>query len=291
MSDAQHPGDTYATIMGELVEWLAKVYQERLSQAKEELVSAETVLGGLGYEERTEQMIQDGTEHPTPQRSLARLASWFAEIERELEDHRRLILKQQWESMAGEYALVSVQNLTEARQYLGLAQSALANLLVSLATNRLNAWEKQTKLYGVRLYLERLETAIIWAIESASNGLRQYQQDGGARRPVPPPTPPPPRVSTGAVSYQPDAPAAPIPPPLPAGTPTLQVPHPLTPAGGDVGATDTHPTPAGETPALQAAPPSQPTEPTGAEEPRTPASQNRSGFFKKLRRSKRPPKA
>ena len=191
MSETHHPTDDYMTIMEGLVDWLAEVYQERLSQAKGELISAETVLGGLGYEERTEQMVQDGTEHPMPQRSLARLANWFAEIERELEDRRRLVLKQQWESMAGEYALVSAQNLTEARQYLGLAQSALANLLVSLATNKLNAWEKQTKLYGVRLYLERLETAMVWAIESATNGLRQYQQDGGARRPSPPAAPAP----------------------------------------------------------------------------------------------------
>lgn len=257
MSDAQHPGDTYATIMGELVEWLAEVYQERLSQAKEALVSAETVLGGLGYEERTEQMVQDGIEHPTPQRSLARLASWFAEIERELEAHRSLILKQQWESMAGEYALVSVQNLTEARQYLGLAQSALANLLVSLATSHLNAWEKQTRLYGVRLYLERLETTMVWAIESATNGLRQYQQDGGSRRPPPPAAPPqPPRVSTGAISYRPDAPAA------PAGTPAVQAP----------------PTPP------------VPEEPARAEGQGNPSSENSSGgLLKRLRRRKRPP--
>ena len=212
MSQPLHPTDDYASIMGRLVEWLVEVYQERLDQAKSALVSAETILGGIGYEEKAEGLAMDGLEHPTPQRSLARLAGWFADIERELEERRTLILNQQWESMAGEYALVSVQNLTEARQYLGLAQSAVANLLVSLASNKLNAWEKQTKLYAVRLYLERVETAFVWAIESASNGLRQHQFDGGARpQPQPPPSTPP-RISTGAVAYrapQPDAPSAP----------------------------------------------------------------------------------
>ena len=259
MSDAQHPTDTYATIMGGLVEWLTEVYQERLSQAKEELVSAETVLGGLGYEERTERLDQDSTEHPTPQRSLARLASWFAEIERELEERRGQILRQEWQSMAGEYALVSVQNLTEARQYLGLAQSALANLLVSLATSRLNAWEKQTRLYGVRLYLERLETTIVWAIESATNGLRQYYLDGGAKLPPPPAlAPAPPRVSTGAVSYRSAAPAA-----------------SESPTPPDAGA---HETPASASePAVPA---------NAADQPGTP--ENGGSFLKRLRRRKRP---
>ena len=264
MSDAQHPIDTYATIMGGLVEWLTEVYQERLSQAKEELVSAETVLGGLGYEERTERLDQDGTEHPTPQRSLARLASWFAEIERELESRRRQILTQEWQSMAGEYALVSVQNLTEARQYLGLAQSALANLLVSLATSRLNAWEKQVRLYGVRLYLERLETAIIWAIESATNGLRQYHLDGGAKLPPsPPPAPPaPPRVSAGAVSYRAAAPAV---------SPTSASADPP-----DVVRAEEMPAPATEPPAPASA----------ADQPVSP--ENGGNFLKRLRRRKRP---
>ena len=238
MSETQQPAESYSAIMGGLVEWLTEVYQERLSQAKEELISAETVLGGLGYEERAERLSQDGTEQPAPQRSLARLASWFAEIERELEERRSQILTQEWQSMAGEYALVSVQNLTEARQYLGLAQSALANLLVSLATSRLNAWERQTRLYGVRLYLERLETTIVWAIESATNGLRQYHLDGGSKRPPPAAPPPePPHVSTGAVSYRAAVPAAPestpSPPdaPTPGQTPDLD-PEPSAPANG-----------------------------------------------------------
>jgi hypothetical protein len=234
MSETQQPAESYSTIMGGLVEWLMEVYQERLSQAKEELISAETVLGGLGYEERAERLSQDGTEHPTPQRSLARLASWFAEIERELEERRSQILTQEWQSMAGEYALVSVQNLTEARQYLGLAQSALANLLVSLATSRLNAWERQVRLYGVRLYLERLETTIVWAIESATNGLRQYHLDGGAKLPAPPaaPSPASPRVSTGAVSYRSAAPAAPesTPPSADASATPAPAPRPSAPA-------------------------------------------------------------
>ncbi len=183
MSQPPHPTESYASIMGRVVEWLVDVYQNRLDQAKNELASAETILGGIGYEERAEGLLADGLDHPTPQRSLARLASWFGEIERELEERRALILHQQWESMAGEYALVAVQNLTEARQYLGLAQSAAANLLVSLATNKLNAWEKQTRLYAVRLYLERVETAFVWAIESATNGLRQNQFDGGVNPP------------------------------------------------------------------------------------------------------------
>ncbi|HEU5369470.1 MAG TPA: hypothetical protein VFU69_13445 [Ktedonobacterales bacterium] len=220
MSQPSHPTEGYASIMGRVVEWLVDVYQDRLEQAKNALASAETILGGIGYEERAEGLATDGLEHPTPQRSLARLASWFAEIERELEERRTLILNQQWESMAGEYALVAVQNLTEARQYLGLAQSAVANLLVSLATNKLNAWEKQTKLYAVRLYLERVETAIVWAIESASNGLRQNQIDGSAHHQ--PQSPAPPRVSTGAVSYRQAAsePANPSIPPAPTGPET-----------------------------------------------------------------------
>jgi hypothetical protein len=205
MSQPSYPTESYASIMSRVVEWLVDVYQNRLDQAKNELASAETILGGIGYEERAEGLATDGLEHPTPQRSLARLASWFGEIERELEERRTLILNQQWESMAGEYALVSVQNLTEARQYLGLAQSAVANLLVSLATNKLNAWEKQTKLYAVRLYLERVETAIVWAIESATNGLRQNQLDGGVNQQPTPPAPP--RISTGAVSYRQETPA------------------------------------------------------------------------------------
>jgi len=236
MSQLPHPTDDYASIMGRLVEWLVEVYQERLDQAKSALVSAETILGGIGYEEKAEGLAVDGLEHPTPQRSLARLAGWFADIERELEARRTLILNQQWESMAGEYALVSVQNLTEARQYLGLAQSAVANLLVSLAGNKLNAWEKQTKLYAVRLYLERVETAFVWAIESASNGLRQYQFDGGARQQPQPPPPTPPRISTGAVAYrapQPDAQSAPAAPPAreAAPTPTDDPPPPAAGAG------------------------------------------------------------
>ncbi|HEY7349994.1 MAG TPA: hypothetical protein VH599_16875 [Ktedonobacterales bacterium] len=206
MSQPQHPTESYASIMSGVVEWLVDVYQNRLNQAKNELASAETILGGIGYEEKAEGLLTDGLEHPTPQRSLARLASWFGEIERELEERRTRILNQQWESMAGEYALVSVQNLTEARQYLGLAQAALANLLVSLATNKLNAWEKQTRLYAVRLYLERVETAMIWAIESATNGLRQNQIDGGIS-PQPPAPPTPPRISTGARAYRPAEPA------------------------------------------------------------------------------------
>ena len=258
MSETQQPAENYSTIMGGLVEWLTEVYQERLSQAKEELISAETVLGGLGYEERAERLSQDGTEHPTPQRSLARLASWFAEIERELEERRSQILTQEWQSMAGEYALVSVQNLTEARQYLGLAQSALANLLVSLATSRLNAWERQTRLYGVRLYLERLETTIVWAIESATNGLRQYHLDGGAKLAPPPAAPSntPPRVSTGAVSYRAAASeSAPLPadPPAPAA-----------------------PSPAAEPPA-----------PTNAADPSVPP-ENGGNFLKRLRRRNKP---
>jgi hypothetical protein len=235
MSQPQ-PTESYASIMGRVVEWLVDVYQDRLEQAKNALASAETILGGIGYEERAEGLETDGLEHPTPQRSLARLASWFSDIERELEERRSLILSQQWESMAGEYALVAVQTLTEARQYLGLAQSAIANLLVSLAANKLNTWEKQTKLYAVRLYLERVETAIVWAIESATNGLRQDQIDGGTQpRQAPPPAPP--RISTGAVSYRQPAPEPPTPPPPPrpaepsppaADAPTkAQAPEPL----------------------------------------------------------------
>lgn len=259
MSETQQPAESYSTIMGGLVEWLTEVYQERLSQAKEELVSAETVLGGLGYEERAERLAQDAIEHPTPQRSLARLANWFAEIERELEERRSQILTQEWQSMAGEYALVSVQNLTEARQYLGLAQSALASLLVSLATSRLNAWEKQTRLYGVRLYLERLETAIIWAIESATNGLRQYHLDGGSKLPPPPAPPAPPRISAGAVSYRSPAPAT---------------PESITPPAAV--RAEEMPAPASEPPAPAKT----------ADRPVTP--ENGGGFLKRLRRRKRP---
>lgn len=189
MSQPLHPTESYADIMGRVVDWLVDIYQDRLEQAKTALASAETILGGIGYEEKAESLETDGLEHPTPQRSLARLAGWFSDIERELEERRTLILSQQWESAAGEYALVAMQTLTEARQYLGLAQSAVANLLVSLAANKLNAWEKQTKLYAVRLYLERVETAVVWAIESASNGLRQNQIDGGS--PSSPQTPSP----------------------------------------------------------------------------------------------------
>ena len=259
MSETQHPAESYSAIMTGLVEWLTEVYQERLSQAKEELISAETVLGGLGYEERTERLEQDSTEHPTPQRSLARLASWFAEIERELEEHRRRILAQEWQSMAGEYALVSAQNLTEARQYLGLAQSALANLLVSLATSRLNAWEKQTRLYGVRLYLERVETAIVWAIESATNGLRQYHLDGGSKLPPLPPAPAPPRVSTGAVSYK-----------------SAVSPAPESVTSSDAGRVPQPPAPASEPAVLVKA------------ENQSPIPENGGGFLKRLCRRKRP---
>ena len=236
MNQPLHPTEGYASIMSRVVEWLVDVYQDRLDQAKTELASAETILGGIGYEERAEGLLTDGLEHPTPQRSLARLASGFGEIERELEERRSLILHQQWESMAGEYALVAVQNLTEARQYLGLAQSAVANLLVSLATNKLNAWEKQTKLYAVRLYLERVETAIVWAIESATNGLRQNQLDGGQARQAPAPPPDTPRISTGAVSYRqaPPAPDAPASPPASTG-PETPSPQEQDPARGSEG--------------------------------------------------------
>lgn len=266
MSQPPHPTESYASIMGRVVEWLVDVYQDRLEQAKNALASAETILGGIGYEERAEGLATDGLEHPTPQRSLARLASWFAEIERELEERRTLILNQQWESMAGEYALVAVQNLTEARQYLGLAQSAVANLLVSLATNKLNAWEKQTKLYAVRLYLERVETAIVWAIESASNGLRQNQLDGGHQQPQPPASP---RVSTGAISYR-------QPTPEPAAPPTSPAPAADTPAAQTT-------TPA-SAPAAATPPPQDPPEqdaPQGSAGP---------GFFGRLGWRKRPPR-
>jgi hypothetical protein len=250
MSQPAHPNESYASIISGLVEWLVDVYQNRLDQAKSELASAETILGGIGYEEKTEGLMTDGLEHPSPQRSLARLASWFSDIERELEERRALILHQQWESMAGEYALVAVQNLTEARQYLGLAQPAATNLLVSLSTNKLNAWEKQTKLYAVRLYLERVETAIVWAIESATNGLRQNQLDGGVNHE---PAPAPPRISTGAVSYRP------------------QAQEPDTPASSAAPA--------------EPDPPSNP--PAGPEN--TPAANNQPGFFGRLGRRKRPP--
>ncbi|HEY7355705.1 MAG TPA: hypothetical protein VH590_04530, partial [Ktedonobacterales bacterium] len=151
------------------------------------------------------------------------------------------------------------QNLTEARQYLGLAQSAVANLLVSLATNKLNAWEKQTRLYAVRLYLERVETAIVWAIESASNGLRQNQLDGGHQQPQPPA---PPRVSTGAVSYRQPTPESADPPISPA-------PAADKPASAPAAATPPPP-----------APPAQDT-PRGQQEP---------GFFGRLGWRKRPPR-
>ncbi len=277
MSQSQNPTDNYADIMGQVVEWMVDVYQRRLEQAKNELASVETVLGGLGYEEKAESLAYDGLEHPTPQRSLARLASWLGEIERELEERRTLILNQQWESMAGEYALVAVQTLTEARQYLGLTQSAVASLLVSLTSNKLNAWEKQTKLYGVRLSLERVETLIVWAIESGSNGLRQHHLDGGSQRQATPPATP--RVSTGAVSYRAapgaaDPPlAAPTPPPAPAAparpdTPSLSDALPEAPR--------TAPGRPGETPGVQAPP-------TSAGEAERP------GLFGRLRRRKRPP--
>jgi hypothetical protein len=265
VSQPLDPTESYADIMSRVVEWLVAVYQERLEQAKNALASAETILGGIGYEEKAEGLAIDGLEHPTPQRSLARLASWFGEIERELEARRSLILSQQWESMAGEYALVCVQNLTEARQYLGLAQSAVANLLVSLATNKLNAWEKQTKLYAVRLYLERVETAIVWAIESASNGLRQNQLDGG-KQPTQPQQPTPPRVSTGAVSYHQATPEPADPPAPPAAdTPAAQTTTPVS-------------TSAGTTP-----PPADPVEKNA------PRGQQGPGFFGRLGWRKRPP--
>jgi hypothetical protein len=275
MNQPLHPTEEYASIMSRVVEWLVDVYQDRLDQAKTELASAETILGGIGYEERAEGLLTDGLEHPTPQRSLARLASWFGEIERELEERRSLILHQQWESMAGEYALVAVQNLTEARQYLGLAQSAVANLLVSLATNKLNAWEKQTKLYAVRLYLERVETAIVWAIESASNGLRQNQLDGGAARQMPQPDAA--RISTGAVSYRPAAPdtsSSPVASPGPEAA--------STPAAAPDTASD----------ANTAAPPASapaftPPTPTTQEQTLTRGAEG-SGFFRRLGRRKRP---
>lgn len=255
MSQPLHPTESYASIMGPVVEWLVDVYQDRLEQAKATLASAETILGGIGYEERAEGLETDGLEHPMPQRSLARLASWFSDIERELEEHRALILRQQWESAAGEYALAAVQTLTEARQYLGVAQSALANLLVSLATNNLTAWDKQTKLYAVRLHLERVETAIVWAIESASNGLRQDQIDGGNQR-LPQRPPAPPRVSTGAVSYRQPEPAT---SPSPAA--------PTTPAEASRSAAD------------------PPATPPASDAPRDPEGP---GFFGRLGRRKRP---
>jgi hypothetical protein len=269
MSQPSQPEDSYASIMGGVVEWLVEVYEQRLSQAKEALDSVETILGGLGYEERAERLAVDSVEHPTPQRSLSRLANWFAEIERELEERRALILRQQWESMAGEYALVSMQNLTEARQYLGLAQSAVANLLVSLATNRLNAWEKQTKLYGVRLYMERVETAIVWAIESATNGLRQHQLDGGSANRQLPPLAPPPRISTGAVSYR--AAPAPEPPPAPG---TTSAPTGAAPAPG--------PSPS-PMPGASAPPPE-----ASGQDAKHPQEPPASGLFGRLRRRKRP---
>jgi hypothetical protein len=273
MSQPTHPTESYASVMGRVVEWLVDVYQNRLEQAKTELASAETILGGIGYEERSEGLATDGLEHPTPQHSLARLANWFSEIERDLEERRALILHQQWESMAGEYALVSVQNLTEARQYLGLAQSALANLLVSLATNKLNAWEKQTKLYAVRLYLERVETAIVWAIESATNGLRQNQIDGSDHR-QPPAPPAPPRISTGAVSYRPPAPAAPPGPPAPAAPAAASNPAADPPAAS---------TPTPPSSGTDAAPPA-----AAAPEQHAPRGNDMPGFFGRLGRRKRP---
>ncbi len=222
MSNAKQPTEEYPEIMGAVVEWLVDLSQRRLAEAKHALASAEMVLGGLGYEEQSESLRAETVDLPAPQRSLSRLAGWLGEVERELEERRSLILKQHWESMAGEYALVAMQNLTEARQYLGLAQSAIASLLVSLAANKLNAWEKQTKLYGVRLYLERLETAITWAIESATNGLRQYELDTGPRRPAPPPAP---RISTGAVSFHsPEPTASAAPPASPPANPSASVP-------------------------------------------------------------------
>jgi|GEM_PF-1666021 len=272
MSQSQNPTDSYADIMGRVVDWLVDVYQRRLEQAKSELASAETILGGLGYEEKAESLAYDGLEHPTPQRSLARLAGRLGEIERELEERRSLILNQQWESMAGEYALVAVQTLTEARQYLGLAQSAVANVLVSLASNKLNAWEKQTRLYGVRLSLERVETLFVWAIESASNGLRQHHLDGGSQRLAPPPAPP--RVSAGAVSYR-AAPAEANPPPA---APTLPPPSatPIPPVRVDA-------------PSPSASLPESPRPAQSAPPPASAGEAERPSLFGRLRRRKRPP--
>jgi len=177
---------------------------------------------------------------------------------------------------------VAVQNLTEARQYLGLAQSAIANLLVSLATNKLNAWEKQTRLYGVRLYLERVETAIVWAIESASNGLRQHQLDGG---PSLQPPPAPPRISSGAVSYRPAAPEPGSTPPI--SSQPIPPQKPTTPAGPDAPPASAAPPAAPPAPGEPAQPPTQP----GKANQNTSPGATRPGLFGRLRKRKHPPTA
>ncbi len=264
MSNANTPAEDYPTMMGAVVEWLIDLSQRRMDEARRDLASAEMVLGGLGYEEQSESLHAETVDLPAPQRSLSRLASWFGEVERELEERRSLILRQHWESMAGEYALVAMQNLTEARQYLGLAQSAIAGVLVSLAANKLNAWEKQTKLYGVRLYLERTETAITWAIESATNGLRQYELDAGPRRP---PLPAAPRISTGAVSFRPQQPETTLAPAQPTTQPGVCPRQ-------------------GETPGLHTAPPAAEAPPAPQANPPAPPNARRSGWFDRLRRRK-----
>src|SRR5215467_12823813 len=111
MSSATPPAEEYPAIMGVVVEWLVDLSQRRIAQARFDLTAAETVLGGLGYEEQSESLHAETVDLPAPQRSLSRLANWFGEVERELEERRSLILKQHWESMAGEYALVAMQNL------------------------------------------------------------------------------------------------------------------------------------------------------------------------------------
>jgi hypothetical protein len=178
----------YLDTMAEITLWLIDVHQERISAAREALATIEGTLGGIGIENPTAPLSPSGAlpdagpaDRPAPHRALAQLTHELSRLDDELQERREILLTlgDVAYGQAGEYALVAANNVLEAVQLLGLAQSTLANVLVSLTMPKRDVYQIQQKLYGVRLYLERIESMLSWAIEATTNGIRHYEPGVG----------------------------------------------------------------------------------------------------------------
>jgi len=175
----------YLDTMAEIALWLIDANLEHVAGARDTLATIEGMLGGIGIENPTAplsptgSLLDDGpADRPAPHRALAQLTHDLSRLDNELQERRTtlLALSDVRYGQAGEHALVAANNVLEAIQLLGLAQSTLANVLVSMTMTRRDVYKIQQKLYGVRLYLERIESMLSWAIEATTNGIRHYEE-------------------------------------------------------------------------------------------------------------------
>jgi hypothetical protein len=178
---AQHD---YLDTMADIALWLIDANLEHVASARETLAGIEGTLGGIGIENPTAPLGPSGAlldagsaDRPAPQRALAQLTNDLSRLDNELQERRELLLALGDVSygQAGEHALVAANNVLEAIQLLGLAQSTLANVVISITMPRRDVYKIQQKLYGVRLYLERIESMLSWAIEATTNGISHYE--------------------------------------------------------------------------------------------------------------------